>query len=62
MLNKKFYQITEKEFINIDQVISINLKGEDEIILDFVNNSSKSYKISNLAIHFYNFIQTRLLI
>jgi len=61
MLNNKFHKITENEFINVDLVVSIRLNEEDEITLDFIDGRSKSYKISNLAIHFYNFLQAKIL-
>ena len=60
MVNRKFYQITEGEFINMDNVVSISLK-EEEILLFFVGGEEKSYKLSDLTTQFNNFIQIKLL-
>jgi len=60
MVNRKFYQITEGEFININHVVSISLKEED-ILLFFVGGEEKSYKLSDLTTQFNNFIQIKLL-
>jgi len=60
MVNRKFYQITEGEFININHVVSISLK-EKEILLFFVGGEEKSYKLSDLTTQFNNFIQIKLL-
>jgi len=60
MINRKFYQITEGEFININHVVSISLK-EEEILLFFVGGEEKSYKLSDLTTQFNNFIQIKLL-
>jgi|TARA_B110000285_G_scaffold212660_1_gene256373 hypothetical protein len=60
MVNRKFYQITEGEFININHVVSISLK-EEEILLFFVGGEEKSYKLSDLTTQFNNFIQIKLL-
>ena len=60
MVNRKFYQVVEGEFININHVVSINLKQE-EIFLFFVGGEEKSYKLSDLTTQFYNFIQIKLL-
>lgn len=61
MLNKKLYQITQNEFVNIDLIILMIFNGEDEITLEFINGTSKSYKVSNLSTHFYNYIQRKVL-
>jgi len=60
MVNRKFYQITEGEFVNINNVVSISLK-EEEILLFFVGGEEKSYKLSDLTTQFNNFIQIKLL-
>jgi hypothetical protein len=60
MINRKFYQIIEGEFININHVVSISLK-EEEILLFFVGGEEKSYKLSDLTTQFNNFIQIKLL-
>jgi len=60
MVNRKFYQITKGEFINMDNVISMTLK-EEEILLFFVGGEKKSYRLKNLTTQFNNFIQIRLL-
>ena len=60
MVNRKFYQITEGEFININHVVSITLK-EEEILLFFDGGEEKSYKLSDLTTQFNNFIQIKLL-
>ena len=60
MVNRKFYQITKGEFINMNHVISISLK-EEEISLFFVGGEEKSYKLSDLTTQFNNFIQIKLL-
>ena len=60
MINRKFYQIIEGEFININHVVSISLK-EEEILLFFVGGEEKSYKLSDLTTQFKNFIQIKLL-
>ena len=60
MINRKFYQITEGEFININHVVSISLK-EEEILLFFVGGEERSYKLSDLTTQFNNFIQIKLL-
>tara|TARA_R110000772_G_scaffold520_1_gene1922 strand:- start:138 stop:320 length:183 start_codon:yes stop_codon:yes gene_type:complete len=60
MVNRKFYQITEGEFININHVVSISLK-EEEILLFFNGGEEKSYKLSDLTTQFNNFIQIKLL-
>ena len=60
MVNRKFYQITEGEFVNINNVVSISLKEED-ILLFFVGGEEKSYKLSDLTTQFNNFIQIKLL-
>jgi len=60
MVNRKFYQITEGEFVNINHIVSISLK-EEEILLFFVGGEEKSYKLSDLTTQFNNFIQIKLL-
>jgi len=60
MANRKFYKITEKEFVNVDLIISVRLKDE-EVLLSFVGGEERAYKMSELDTHFYNFIQIRLL-
>jgi len=60
MINRKFYQIIEGEFININHVVSISLK-EEKILLFFVGGEEKSYKLSDLTTQFNNFIQIKLL-
>ena len=60
MVNRKFYQITKGEFINMDNVLSITLKEED-ILLSFNGGKEKSYKLSDLTTQFNNFIQIKLL-
>ena len=60
MVNRKFYQITKGEFINMDHVLSITLK-EEEILLFFDGGEEKSYKLSDLTTQFNNFIQIKLL-
>ena len=60
MINRKFYQIIEGEFININHVVSISLK-EEEILLFFVGGEEKAYKLSDLTTQFNNFIQIKLL-
>jgi len=60
MINRKFYQIIEGEFININHVVSISLK-EKKILLFFVGGEEKSYKLSDLTTQFNNFIQIKLL-
>ena len=61
MANSKFYKITEEEFVNIDLIISVKLK-EEEVLLSFVGGEERSYKMSELDTHFYNFIEIRLLL
>lgn len=60
MANRKFYKITEEEFVNIDLIISVRLR-EEEVLLSFVGGEERSYKMSELDTHFYNFIQIKLL-
>ena len=60
MVNRKFYQITEGEFVNMDYVVSMILK-EEEILLFFDGGEEKSYKLSDLTTQFNNFIQIKLL-
>jgi hypothetical protein len=60
MVNRKFYQITEGEFVNIDYVVSMKLK-EEEILLFFDGGEEKSYKLSDLTTQFNNFIEIKLL-
>jgi len=60
MVNRKFYQITEGEFVNINHIVSISLK-EEEVLLFFVGGEEKSYKLSDLTTQFNNFIQIKLL-
>ena len=61
MANRKFYKITEKEFVNIDLIVSVRLK-EEEVLLSFLGGEERSYKMSELDTHFYNFIQIKLLL
>lgn len=60
MANKTFYRITENQFININLVLSVDIK-EEEILLCFVGGEEKSYKIRDLDTHFYNFLNINLL-
>jgi len=60
MVNRKFYQITEGEFVNMDYVVSMTIK-EEEILLFFSGGEEKSYKLSDLTTQFNNFIQIKLL-
>lgn len=61
MANRKFYKITEEEFVNIDLIVSVKLK-EEEVLLSFLGGEERSYKMSELDTHFYNFIQIKLLL
>ena len=61
MANRKFYKITEEEFVNIDLIVSVRLK-EEEVLLSFLGGEERSYKMSELDTHFYNFIQIKLLL
>ena len=61
MVNRKFYQITEEEFVNIDLIVSVRLK-EEEVLLSFFGGEERVYKMSKLDTHFYNFIQIKLLL
>jgi len=60
MVNRKFYQITKGEFINMDNVISMTLK-EEEILLFFIGGEERSYSLSDITTQFNNFIEVRLL-
>jgi hypothetical protein len=60
MVNRKFYEITEGEFVNMYYVVSMTLK-EQEILLFFIGGGEKSYKLSDLTTRFNNFIQINLL-
>ena len=60
MVNRKFYQITKGEFINMDNVISMTLK-EEEILLFFIGGEERSYSLSDITTQFKNFIEVRLL-
>lgn len=58
---RRFYKITEEEFVNIDHIMSVRLT-EDEVFLCFINGDDRSYRIEDLDTHFYNFIQIKLLL
>lgn len=61
MASRKFYKITEEEFVNIDLIVSVRLK-EEEVLLSFLGGEERVYKMSELDTHFYNFIQIKLLL
>lgn len=60
MYNRKFYKITENEFVNVDLILSIKMNA-DSITLFFANGDKKSYKLNDLAIHFQNFLDATFL-
>lgn len=59
MANRKFYKITEKEFVNVDLIISVRMTKE-EFLISFVGGEERSYKKSELDTHFYNFLEIEL--
>ena len=61
MASRKFYKITEEEFVNIDLIVSVRLK-EEEVLLSFLGGEERVYKMSKLDTNFYNFIQIKLLL
>ena len=61
MASRKFYKITEEEFVNIDLIVSVRLK-EEEVLLSFLGGEERVYKMSKLDTLFYNFIQIKLLL
>jgi len=59
MANRKFYKITDKEFVNVDLIISVRMTKE-EFLISFVGGEERSYKKSELDTHFHNFLEIEL--
>jgi hypothetical protein len=59
MANRKFYKITNKEFVNVDLIISVRM-AKEEVLISFVGGDKRSYKKSELDTHFCNFIEIEL--
>jgi hypothetical protein len=59
MANRKFYKITNEEFINVDLIISVKII-EEEVFISFINGEERSYMLPDLDTHFWNFMQLKL--
>jgi hypothetical protein len=59
MGNRRFIKITDKEFVNVDLIISV-IMTKEEVLISFVGDENRSYDKSELDIHFYNFIEIEL--